>query len=283
MKVSVLANIGFNTAELKSLPNKNVYADWDSMAWHFEAGEYPHLKHVKGIAITNLPADDVACSASSEPVCGTLLSGQRIGLANLEIVSEGLNLLPEFDNTVLDYKVTAYADTNSIRIIPSIYSRSAIHKRSSSLRLDNNRGFNDIIIGGDGSFVIPLNTSDTTTITIDVQTENDLAFQYTIKVEYLDFIRAGEQVDRDGDGLIEINYVEDLHAIRYQLDGSGYRVSSTASKITAGCAASGCIGYELGQSLDFKDHTSYRDATNAMATWIEGKGWLPIGSEKKPF
>ena len=283
MKVSVLANIGFNTAELKSLPNENVYADWDSMAWHFEAGEYPHLKHVKGIAITNLPSDDVACSASSEPVCGTLLSGQRIGLANLEIVSEGLNLLPEFDNTVLDYKVTAYADTNSIRLIPSIYSRSAIHKRSSSLRLDNNRGFNDIIIGGDGSFVIPLNTSDTTTITIDVQTENDLAFQYTIKVEYLDFIRAGEQVDRDGDGLIEINYVEDLHAIRYQLDGSGYRVSPTASKITAGCAASGCIGYELGQSLDFKDHTSYRDATNSMATWIEGKGWLPIGSEKNPF
>ena len=283
MGISFLGNLGFNTADLKSLPNENVYTNWDSTAWHFEAGEYPHLKHIEGIAAMILPADDAACGASSGVVCGILLSGQRIGLANLEITNEGLNLLPEFDNAVLDYKLTAYADTNSIRLIPTVYSRSAIHNRSSSMRLDNNHVFNDIVIGGSGGFVIPLNTSGTTTITISVQTENDVAVQYAIEVERLNFIRTGERVDKDGNGLIEINYVEDLHAIRYQLDGSGYRASSASSKITSGCAASGCAGYELGQSLDFKKRTSYRDAPNPMATWTEGEGWMPIGSEKDPF
>ena len=62
-------------------------------------------------------------------------------------------------------------------------------------------------------------------------------------------------VDTDNDGLVEINTLEDLNAIRYQLDGSGYRASATAKKITSGCAVGGCKGYELTRDLDFNDAT----------------------------
>ena len=46
-------------------------------------------------------------------------------------------------------------------------------------------------------------------------------------------------IDADDDGLIEICYLEDLNAIRYQLDGSGYKTNTTATKITNGCAEGG--------------------------------------------
>ena len=52
-------------------------------------------------------------------------------------------------------------------------------------------------------------------------------------------------IDIDDDGLIEINNLEALNAIRYQLDGSGLQLSETAAEITAGCATGGCKGYEL--------------------------------------
>ena len=42
-------------------------------------------------------------------------------------------------------------------------------------------------------------------------------------------------IDQDKDGLIELCDVDALDAIRYQLDGTGYRASFDAVKITAGC------------------------------------------------
>ena len=84
-------------------------------------------------------------------------------------------------------------------------------------------------------------------------------------------------IDRDNDGLIEICDLEGLNAIRHQLDGSGYRASSSATKITAGCAESGCRGYELSKGLDFDDDASYSNAAN-KARWTTGSGWQPIGA-----
>ena len=83
-------------------------------------------------------------------------------------------------------------------------------------------------------------------------------------------------IDQDDDGLIEICNLEGLNAIRHQLDGSGYRVSSSTVKITAGCAESGCKGYELEKDLDFNDDASYQDIAN-KTTWTTGAGWEPIG------
>ena len=89
-------------------------------------------------------------------------------------------------------------------------------------------------------------------------------------------------VDIDNNGLIEINDLEGLDAIRYQLDGSGYRQNETADKITTGCPDAGCKGYELTRSLDFEQGTSYRNGIISTA-WTTGSGWLPIGTSEAPF
>ena len=93
-------------------------------------------------------------------------------------------------------------------------------------------------------------------------------------------------VDKDGDGLIEIETLEDLDAIRYQLDGSGYRTTSGAVQMTAGCPTDGCSGYELTRNLDFMDDNSYRLATNKaryLVTTATDVGWQPIGDTSMPF
>ena len=93
--------------------------------------------------------------------------------------------------------------------------------------------------------------------------------------------------DADDDGLIEICDLEDLDAMRYQLDGSGYRASRTAPLFNAGCDEDGdqgnvCRGYELTRSLDFEDTGSYISGSINRA-WSEGLGWQPIGGALEAF
>ena len=87
-------------------------------------------------------------------------------------------------------------------------------------------------------------------------------------------------IDADNDGLIEIYHLEDLDAIRYQMDGMGYRADATAAIITTGCPNTGCIGYELARNLDFEDDASYFSIANKALWTVEDsddRGWLPIG------
>ena len=85
-------------------------------------------------------------------------------------------------------------------------------------------------------------------------------------------------IDIDSDGLIEISTIAQLNSIRYQLDGAGYKVSSTGELDQSGCPVilyeesyqRRCSGYELTQDLDFNDADEYLDGT---------LGWLPIGGE----
>ena len=93
--------------------------------------------------------------------------------------------------------------------------------------------------------------------------------------------------DTDGDKLIEISYLEQLDAIRYDPDGNGAAdvtgdaaAYAAAFPVTDGnlVCTSGCIGYELDTSLDFTQTASYRSgAINAL--WLSstsGSGWTPI-------
>ena len=89
-------------------------------------------------------------------------------------------------------------------------------------------------------------------------------------------------IDKDGDGLIEICDLEGLNEMRYQLDGSGYKASADATKITHGCPPAGCRGYELVKDLDFNAAASYRTTSNQV-TWTTGDGWSPIGSISNRF
>lgn len=89
--------------------------------------------------------------------------------------------------------------------------------------------------------------------------------------------------DTDGDGLIEVEYLEQLDAIRYDTDGDGWAdsVSDTeayeaAFPVTGNqlVCDDGCIGYELARSLDFDSATSYANGINQE--WRTGKGWRSI-------
>ena len=80
----------------------------------------------------------------------------------------------------------------------------------------------------------------------------------------------GTDYDSDNDGLIEVNSIDQLDAIRYDLDGDGapddeaYAAAYPNAASDMGCPSDGCTGYELVADLDF-------------GTTFEGSGWEPIG------
>ena len=95
--------------------------------------------------------------------------------------------------------------------------------------------------------------------------------------------------DTDDDGLIEVNSLAKLNAIRYDPDGDGTAASgdetayATAFPTPAtgmGCPASGCTGYELTANLDF-DTNSSGGANDGDTYWNGGAGWDPIGDRPR--
>ncbi len=134
-------------------------------------------------------------------------------------------------------------------------------------------------------------TMDVTT-NIQIQgfatTTSDLSAPITLRATRTDY-------DTDDDGLIEINWLEQLDAVRYELSGDGTAETGFESQYAAafplaedgmGCAFdhdgdSGtperCIGYELVRDLDFNSRASYRSDTVSTA-WTTGTGWAPIGA-----
>jgi hypothetical protein len=102
-------------------------------------------------------------------------------------------------------------------------------------------------------------------------------------------------VDADSDGLIEINSLELLNAIRYQLNGTGLRLTDSAELVQTGCPivlyqgkmSSQCKGYELTTDLDFDTNldglmNSSDNYWNANGDGI-GEGWRPIGRHDQTF
>ena len=97
--------------------------------------------------------------------------------------------------------------------------------------------------------------------------------------------------DLDDDDLIEINNLEQLDAIRHDLNGDGqpdasavedaYYSAFSQDSLRAACAPT-CRGYELARDLDFSDPNSYASSTINTA-WTTGEGWMPIGAEASPF
>ena len=95
--------------------------------------------------------------------------------------------------------------------------------------------------------------------------------------------RGDEDYDADDDGLIEIDRLTRLDAVRYDPDGAGvvavdddaaYAMAFPSSRVDMGCP-SGCNGYELTDDLDF-DTSGDGVADAADTFWDDGKGWRPF-------
>ena len=93
--------------------------------------------------------------------------------------------------------------------------------------------------------------------------------------------------DTDDDGLIEVSNLEQLNAMRWDLDGSGaadtagnaqsHGAAFPGAALVMGCASLTCTGYELTADLDFEDAGSYASGS-VNTSWTSGTGWEPIPS-----
>ena len=260
----------------------NIYSEWNTADWDFgNTTQFPALKYTRGS-----DADSPACGVAGQPSCGSLLSNQP-NLLNSLTIPDGL-LVPDFKQQRFDYDVVVGEMTDSITLQATATDKS-ITLRSD--RLDE-QVTNDSINQN-----IPITAGSVTAITIEVSQTNGRStgiYRLTVQVNLLpsctldipdidnDGVSAVMDVDKDGDGLIELCDLEGLDAIRHQLDGSGYQASSTATLITTGCPTDGCRGYELVRSLDFAETNSYRNGRINTA-WTTDAGWLPIGTSREPF
>ena len=95
--------------------------------------------------------------------------------------------------------------------------------------------------------------------------------------------------DTDDDRLIEVSTLEQLDAVRHDLNGDGVSDLSPGREAYSrafpspapgfGCPSSGCNGYELTRDLDFNDPGSHASGS-VNRGWSKGEGgegWLPIG------
>ena len=276
---------GLITAQLQ-LPTSatGIYTTWSADDWDFGTNnQLPLLKYSQSCR----SADD---TMSRLPQCGTLLSGQprlvtpaegQMPTLEVELVSDDFTLLPDFATQVGEYKVSVFDDTASIEL------RALTSTTGTIIYLSNGNGFDRVVQNGIGQD-IPLIAGHSTVIDVELRpvTGDGYLLRYRITAERLPSViladRNDRKVDADGNGLIEIIHLEDLNAIRYQLDGSGYRVSERASKITRGCPSAGCYGYELTTDLNFNEPTSYRSG-QVYSDWTSASGWQPIGTAGKPF
>ena len=97
--------------------------------------------------------------------------------------------------------------------------------------------------------------------------------------------------DSDGDDLIEISNLNQLNAIRWDLDGNGvvdhttnlsdYTSAFPGAILNMGCSAS-CMGYEVVRSLDFARDDSYASGT-IHQDWRTGALWQPIDHRSSKF
>ena len=94
--------------------------------------------------------------------------------------------------------------------------------------------------------------------------------------------------DRDGDGLIEVDNLAQLDAVRWDLDGNGisdnadYEAAFSDADIGTMCSVTSCAGYELTANLDF-DTNGNGEADKGDVYWNGGGGWIPIGESNDPF
>ena len=270
--ISVGSNhgIGQTTLQLQSatptVPANSIYEDWDTDDWDFgTAQQYPILKHTSPHPYASNSV--LGCGSPGMPRCGSLISpGLRYGLRGLRATNDAV-FYPSIDIERLNrsgiYIGTVIGNHPSVRLIPVAMESTARISIIGTMRETMN--------SHETSLPIPLKEDDAQAVIVEVKGTQTV--RYTLYLNYMHH----RIIDEDGDGLVDINYLEDLDAIRHQLDGSGYRADAEAFKVTLGCPSGGCEGYELLRDLDFNDAGSYRNADENMRRWTGAGAWQPIG------
>ena len=190
----------------------DIYYQWSEDNWDFGTAEqYPTLKYTAATEVLGSPACRSAEDTASPrlPVCGTLIAPKlRYGLSALN-TARNIQLSPPFDAVALHidgvYSGTVRNDTPELVLIATTLESSAysIYVNGSvlpgSTRIDS----------GAPSGVIPLNVDGITEVVVEVHGTE--AVRYTLNLDYV----PATSVDTDHDGLVDINYLEDLATLNF--------------------------------------------------------------------
>ena len=275
------------TAQLQAAPASDLYVSWSTDNWEFGsegALQYPYLKYgdIQG---------HTTCG-DSLPECGSLLADQeqpgnqgQLALQTLTLSSGVLE--PPFDPTISYYEIVDIPmDHTSVTVTVMANDDSATITIDGQSVSQAESLLTDIGATGINIVLTDMDRTKHYTIVLPVQ---PILPPPTVTASCLNFNSNSRDIDRDDDGLIEICYLEGLYAIRYQLNGSGYKRRADTNRITNGCRRGGCRGYELVRDLDFNNDAHYRNSSN-RAIWtvaddddITDRGWRPIGNSAKPF
>ena len=253
----------------------DIYENWNTtttVAWDFGTRrQYPILKYPDGNLIPN----------------------QGIGLRSLQTSTTAAQLIPPLGGATTRHAFAVPPGTSSVDLTLTSYNPTAMIEV-----VNEGEPSTDYFTGKDGrgSASVPIATNPVLIITVSEADLEEVVYRVVVTTlppctaslgmnipDDNDGVEQALDIDKDGDGLIEICDLEGLDAMRHQLDGTGYRTTSNAMIITAGCRGGGdCTGYELTKSLDFMNASSYRSGSR-NTSWTMGAGWQPIGTSSEVF
>ena len=254
----------------------DIYADWKTADWDFGTSrQFPILKYPpNGNLISNL--------------IGNLIPNQGIGLRSLQTSTTGAELIPPLGGATtrhtIAHTIIIPPGTSGIDLTLTAYNPTAM------IELVIQGEDTDYFAGEDGrgSASVPIATNPMLIITVREPDLEPIVYRLVVATlppctvslntpDDNDGVNQALDIDKDGDGLIEICDLEGLDEMRHQLDGTGYNATDGGIAITTGCpSGDGCTGYELTKSLDFMAVSSYRSG-DINSAWTSGAGWQPIG------
>ena len=145
-----------------------------------------------------------------------------------------------------------------------------------------------ITVVGDLDYETPPNRYD---LTVEVIANGPLAPPAQAIITVL----VDNEVDEDGNGLIEILDLTMLHQMRYNLAGTSYKMNNVDAGNSFGCPGGTCEGYELVSNLSFDtdgdgtwsgsngSYTLDSDDNHPVYFNVSEGGWEPIGWNFFPF
>ena len=250
----------------------NRYRDWDLDNWHFGNNEqYPAVRYVENCETITRNNPNLNENDLKQPDCSDLLPGQRHAHLLSLSLSDNAVLVPSFNKTILNY---------TVRVVPYLPSIGIAVTAESGVRTITVNG--TTIASGDAHTVLLSSPKNIINISVTALDHDIKTYSITVwKVSQTNY-------DTNGNNLIEIRTLEQLDAMRYDLNGDGISDSINNRDIYleaflgfTGCSST-CTGFELTNRLDFQDDSNYKNISN-KSDWTSGTGWLPISKFNAVF